>query len=155
VLGEHARGDLDEVGLQPALVPLAKDRRQLVGREVERVAQQVVGLCDELDVGVLDAVVHHLHEVPSPVGADVGAAGHAVDLGGDRGEHVLDALVGLTRAARHEARPVERTFLPARHTRADEAEAELLDRGGAPLRVLEEGVAAVDDGVALAQHLQQ
>ncbi len=68
--------------------------------QAQPVAQQLVGLADELHVGVLDAVVHHLHEVAGAVRADVGAAGHAVDVGGDLLEQRAQRLVGLGRAAR-------------------------------------------------------
>ena len=68
--------------------------------EPDAVAQQVVGLGDQLHVGVLDAVVDHLHVVARAVGADVGAARRAVDLGGDRGEDLLDLVVGLARRRR-------------------------------------------------------
>ena len=68
--------------------------------EADAVAQQVVGLGDQLHVGVLDAVVDHLHVVARAVGADVGAARLAVDLGGDRGEDLLDLAVGLARRRR-------------------------------------------------------
>ena len=155
MLGKHVRGDLDQVGLQPTVVPLAKDGRDVVGGEAERAAQQVVRLGDELDVRVLDAVVDHLHEVTRPVGPDVGAARNAIDLGGDCGEHFLDTCVGLACTTGHEAGAVQRALLPTRDAAADEAQAQLLDRSGATLRVLKKGVAAVDDGVSLFQHLDQ
>src|SRR5690606_29023307 len=74
-LAQHLGGDLDEVGLEGAGVPVGEDVGDLPGVVAEGVAQQVVGLADELHVGVFDAVVHHLHEVAGAVGADVGAAG--------------------------------------------------------------------------------
>ena len=57
------------------------------------VAEQVVGLGDELHVGVLDAVVDHLHEMSGAIGADVGHAGHAVDddvAGLEHGAELVD-----------------------------------------------------------------
>ena len=63
--------------------------------QAEPVAQQVVGLGDQLHVGVLDAVVHHLDEVAGAVGADVGAARLAVDLRGDLFQHRAERLVRL------------------------------------------------------------
>src|SRR5206468_10416741 len=53
VLGEDVGGDLDQVGLQAAVVPLAKDRGELVGRLAERVAHLVVAFRDTLYVWVL------------------------------------------------------------------------------------------------------
>src|SRR5713226_5813911 len=80
-LGEDVGRDLDQIRLQPAFVPFAKDRGELGRSETERRAQQVVTLGDQLYVGVLDPVVHHLHEVPGAVRPDVRAARNAIDLG--------------------------------------------------------------------------
>ena len=44
---------------------------------------EVVGLGDDLHVGVFDAVVDHLHEVACAVVTDVGDAGLALGDGGD------------------------------------------------------------------------
>src|SRR5260370_751224 len=43
-LAQNLRRDLDEVGLEVALVPLRENPRELIGTEVERMTQQVVGL---------------------------------------------------------------------------------------------------------------
>ena len=96
-LAEHGRGDLDQERLEVARVPVVEDARDRRHVEPDAVAQQVVGLRDQLHVGVLDAVVDHLHVVARAVGADVGAARLAVDLRGDRGEDLLDLAVGLAR----------------------------------------------------------
>ena len=53
---------------------VAEDVGDLGRARRRRPADQVVRLGDQLHVGVLDAVVHHLHEVAGAVGADVGAA---------------------------------------------------------------------------------
>ena len=114
----------------------------------EPVAQQLVGLADELHVGVLDAVVHHLDEVAGAVGPDVGAARHAVDVRGDLLEQRAQRLVGLGRAAGHDRRAVERALLAAGDAGADEVQAALADRLLAADGVGVERVAAVDDDVA-------
>ena len=95
------------------------DRRHV---EPDAEAQQVVGLGDQLHVGVLDAVVDHLHVVARAVGADVGAARLAVDLRGDRGEDLLDLAVGVALAARHDRRAEQRALLAAGDAGADEAQ---------------------------------
>jgi hypothetical protein len=59
------------------------------------VGEQVVGLGDELDVGVLDAVVHHLDVVSGAARADVHAARGVVDDGRDPGEDLLHLGVGV------------------------------------------------------------
>ena len=115
-------------------------------------ADEVVGLGDELHVGVLDAVVHHLDEVAGAVVADVRDAGLAL---GDRGDRAQDRAEGhprLVRAAGHERRAVQRAFLAAGDAHADEVDAGLADRLLAADRVGEQGVAAVDDDVARLEH---
>ena len=94
---EHLGGDLDQEGLEVAFVPGAEDLGELRRGRAGTRPEQVVGLGDQLHVGVLDAVVHHLHEVAGAVGTDVDAARRAVDDGGDRLEHRARAS-GRTRA---------------------------------------------------------
>ena len=60
---QHDRRDLDEERLEVARVPLLEDLADRRGFEAADVGEQVVRLRDELHVGVLDAVVHHLHVV--------------------------------------------------------------------------------------------
>ena len=154
-LVEHGRGDLDQERLEVAPVPVVEDA--LDGRDVEpdAVAQEVVGLRDQLHVGVLDAVVDHLHVVAGAVGADVRAARLAVHLGGDRGEDLLDVGVGLARPARHDRGAIERALLTAGDARADEAQPLGLAIGLAAARVGEVRVAGVDDDVALVEQRLQ
>ena len=109
--------------------------------------QQVVGLGDELHVGVLDAVVHHLDEVAGAVRADVRAARGAVHVRADRLQHRAEGLVGLRRAAGHDRRAVQRALLTAGDAHADEVQVLLAERGLAAAGVLEVRVAAVDDHV--------
>ena len=49
-------------------VPVGEDVGELGRAEPEPVAQEVVGLGDQLHVAVLDAVVDHLHEVAGAFG---------------------------------------------------------------------------------------
>ena len=69
------RYDLREVWFQSSKMP-----RKLVGVEAEGAVQQVVSFGDELHVAVLDAVVHHLDEVPGAVGSDMGDARAGIAL---------------------------------------------------------------------------
>ena len=118
-------------------------------RFAQAVAQQLVGLADELHVGVLDAVVHHLHEMPCAVRADVGAARHAVDVRGDLLKQGAKRLVGLRRAARHDRRAVQRALFAARDARADEVQTAFPHRFLTTNRVGVQRISAVDDDVAL------
>ena len=129
----------------------AKICADLRGRGTQPLAQQVVRLGDELHVGVLDAVVHHLDEVAGAVRADVRAARHAVDLGRDLLEDRAERLVGLRGAAGHDRRAEQRALLAARDAGADEVQALLAQRGLAADRVREVRVAGVDDDVALLE----
>ena len=123
----------------------ARSARRSRHLQSDAVAQQVIALGDQLHVGVLDAVVDHLHVVPGAVGADVGAARRPVDVGGDRLEDRLDRLVvGLAVAAGHDARPVQRSLLAAGDADAQEVDALLGELRVAALGVAEVGVAAVD-----------
>jgi hypothetical protein len=83
VLAQYLGGDLDQEAVQITGVPLGEHLGDLRGGQAKAVAQQLIRLADELHVGVLDAVVHHLHEVPCAVRPDVGAAGDTVDVRGD------------------------------------------------------------------------
>ena len=109
----------------------------------------------KLHVGVLDPVVDHLHEVPCAVRTDVRHARLAVDARGDGLEDRAERLVGLGRAAGHDRRAVQRALLAARDAGADEVQAPRAQRALAPDRVLEPGVAAVDDDVALLEAVRE
>jgi len=85
---------------------LASTSDVIFSAQLERVAEQVVGLGDQLDVGVLDAVVDHLHVVTGATRTDVSAAWFAINVGTDPREHRLDLLVRVASAARHDAGPV-------------------------------------------------
>src|SRR5450759_4767138 len=122
-LREHVGRDLDQVRLQLALVPLAKHRGKLRRRHAEGLPQEVVRLGEELDVGVLDPVVHHLHEVARSVRADVSAAGDPIDNRRDRRQHLGDTFIGRAGASRHDARPSKGPLLPTRYARSDENKA--------------------------------
>jgi hypothetical protein len=146
-VGEDLGGYLDQVGVQPAGVPGPERFRGLGGGQADGVPEQVVGLGDELHVGVLDAVVDHLDEVAGAVGADVRAARGSVDVGADRLEHGAQGLVGLRRSARHDRRAEQRALLAAGDSHADEVQVALFEGGFAAAGVVEVGVAAVDEHV--------
>ncbi len=115
-------------------------------------AHQVVALGDQLHVGVLDAVVDHLHVVAGSVGADVRAARRSVDTRGDRLENRRERpLVRFAVAAGHDARTVEGALLSAGDPNAEEVDPVPADLLVATLSVTEVRVAAVDQGVAVVE----
>ena len=141
-------GDLDQVGVEVALLPFLEDAGDRLGVEPVDGLQEIVGFGDELHVGVFDAVVHHLHVVAGALRTDVGDAGRAIDLRRHLAHDRLDAAIGFRVAARHHARAVERPLLAAGDAHADEADAGVLQRARAAVGVGELRVAAVDQDVA-------
>jgi hypothetical protein len=95
-------------------------------------AQQIVGLGDQLHVGVFDAVVHHLHEVAGTVRAHVHHARLARDLGRDRGEHRGQARPGVSGPAGHDRGTVQGALSTAGHPAANEVEAAPRTAGSSP-----------------------
>ena len=77
---EHFSRDLDQEGRERPGIPFGEDLGLLCRLDPRSGAENVVGLADDLHVGVLDAVVHHLDEVSGAVGADPAAARLAVVL---------------------------------------------------------------------------
>ena len=152
---EHLGGDLDQVGIEPALVPFGEDRADLLRRHAEPVAQDAVDLGDHLHVGIFDAVVDRLDEMAGAVGAEPGGAGLALIFGRDRGQHLLDALPRRLGAADHDRRAVPRAFLAARNADADEGQAGAFQFLEAAHRVAEIGVAGIDHDVVGRQHAAQ
>ena len=149
---EDARGDLDQVGPQLAVVPLREDVGELARGQTRGAVQDVVDLGDELHVAVFDAVVHHLHVVPGTSRSHVLDARLAVlGLGGDGAEDRRQRVPRLLRSARHDRRAEQRAFLAAGDAGADEAEAGGGEVVAAPIGVGEERIAAVDEDVAFVQ----
>jgi hypothetical protein len=181
-VGEHLRSDLDEVGLELPVVPFGEHLGDLARWHPESVAQECERFGDELHIGVLDAVVDHLDEVPGPVLPDVSDAGiggrrsivrgsrigrgrsivrgrrvvrgrHALGSGRDRFEQRAQTLPGSRRSADHERGAVQGTGLSP----GDADAAELDARSGQPPAagdgVLKMRVAAVDDDVTGREHL--
>jgi hypothetical protein len=144
-------GDLDQVGVQAALVPVAEDAGDVLGALAETVAQDAVDFGDHLHVGIFDAVVDGLDEVAGAVIAEPRDARVALVLGSNRGQHRLDALPAVFGAADHDRRTMARTFFAARHAHADEGQVGVLEAVEAGDRVAEIGIAGIDHDVALGQ----
>ena len=128
---------------------VAPDRGDLVQVERELLGRlhDLEALAVGLHEAVLDAVVHHLHEVAGPDRAHVGVP----VLGGQGQEGRLDHGHGLLGAPHHEAVALLQAPHPARGAGVDEADALLGQPLGRGRRLLVVRVAAVDDDVALLE----
>ncbi len=150
VLFENFRGDLDQVAFKVAVVPIGKDLAEFRSGEACGF-EDVVSLADELHVAVLDAIVDHLHVVTRAAGTDVGDAGLAIDFGGNRFENGLHDVPGGKRAAGHDGGAFARTFFTTGNAGADETQAFFREVGITALGIGVEGVAAIDDDIALVE----
>ena len=115
----------------------------------------MVSLTNDLHVGVLDAIVHHLHEVASAIWTDVGAARHAIDLRGDGLQQWAQVFVGLLGATGHDGGAVESTFFATGNARADEHESTLGHLALTADGVRVQGVSTIDDDIALIHGISQ
>ena len=152
---EQLGRDLDEVGLQVALVPAGEDRADLLRLHAQPVGHQAVAFRDHLHVGVFDAVVDRLDEVTRPVRPQPVGAGVALEVGRDGLQDLVHLIVKLARAADHHGWAVARPDLAAGNADTEEAEALLLHHPRSADRVAIVRVAAVDDEIALVQQRQQ
>ena len=111
-----------EVAVERPLVPAGENLVEAEGASrPSQGLEEVVGLADELDVAVLDAVVDHLDVMAgSFVAHPVAARGTIVDFGGDRLEDRFDRIPGLGVAAWHDRGAFESPFLASRNPGADE-----------------------------------
>src|SRR3546814_1036578 len=71
---------------------------------------------------VLDAVVHHLHEVTGAVVADMGHARLSLGDGGDRCQDRTERRPRLIRPAGHQRRAQQRALLAAGDSHPDEVD---------------------------------
>ncbi len=152
LVAKDVAGDLDQVAIEHALVPVGKDIVDLVVGHAEAFVHQLVGLADELHVAIFDAVVDHLHIVTGTAFADpITAGGATLDLGGNGLEDFLHMGPGGGAATRHDARAVTGAFLAAGYAGTDEQDALGLEFLAAAGAVSEQAVAAIDDDVTLLQ----
>ncbi len=147
---ENFGGDLNQIALEIACVPIAEDAAKFGGAEA-RGLEDVVGFANQLHVAVLDAVVDHFHIMARAAGTDVGDAGFTIHLGGDAFEDRLHHIPGRGWAAGHDRWAFARAFFAAGNAGTDEAEAEVAEPLVAAFGVGVKRVAAVDDDVALVE----
>ena len=154
-MGQNLGGDFNEVGIKVAGIPFAEYLCDLGRLHACAIAQQLIGLADDLHIGVLDAIVDHLDKMAGAVWTNVGYTRSAVHVGGDGLKNRAEGLPRLLGAAGHDGRTVERTLLAAGDSGADE----VLAAGGYVLLaangVSEQRIAAVDDDIAIIHGLSQ
>ena len=148
---QDLRGDLDQIGLQRALVPGLEKPADRIGRAFLAIAQDAVDLGDHLHVGIFDAVMHGFHEMPGAIGAHQRRAGLAVEPRGNGLDHIADGIPGALRSAGHDRGAVARAFRPARNPHADQINAPFSQGAGAAAGIVIIGIARIDDDVALFQ----
>ena len=87
--------DAHQVAGQFPLVPFVEHRTHLGRAHAQQVVHQPIGFADALHVSILNAVVHHLHEVARAARAHPFTAGLTViGFGGNRLQHGLQARPG-------------------------------------------------------------
>ena len=147
-LSKDLRCDLDEVALELALVPFCKNFSQLRRVHLQGVLQNGVGFTDQLNIAVLDAVVHHLDVMTGAIRAHVAATRFAIHLRGDLAKNGRDDVPRLARTAGHERRAFERAFFAAGNAHADKVNSFSFQFLPTSLRVSKKRVSSVDDHVA-------
>ena len=152
---QHLGSDFDEIRLEVAAVPLGKHLGDLRGFEAAHVPQQIVGLADELHIGVLDTVVHHFYKMTGAVGADMGHTRFAIfgGAGRDRFEDGAEGAVRVGGAARHNRGAVQRALFTTRNTGAHKVQTACTHRSLPADCVGVERITAVDNDVARLKHL--
>ena len=143
--------DFDQIGVQRPLAPVGKEIANFHRALPARIAQQAVDFGDHLHVGIFDAVMHRFDKMPRSVGAEMRHARRALELRGNLLGHRFELGPRMRAAADHHRRAIARPGLATRHAHADEMQPRAFEFGTAAAGVVEIGVAAVDQSVALIQ----
>ena len=152
---KNLRRNLDQITLELAVVPLCKSVCELRPIHSQDVLQNSVRFTDQLDIAVLDTVVHHLHIMTGAVGPHISTARFTIDLRSDLAENWRDDFPRFARAAWHERRPLERAFFAARYAHTYEVNSCILQFSFTSLSVREQRISAVDDHIASLEQRRQ
>src|SRR6266550_3492379 len=148
---KNLRCDFDQIALELAFVPLFESVCKLRRIHSQDVLQNCVRFTDQLDIAVLDTIVHHLDVVTGAVGSHVSTAWFAIHLRSDLAENWRDNFPRLARTTRHERRTLKRALLAAGYPHAYKMNPGALQFSSTPLRVGEERIAAVDDHITFLE----
>ena len=151
ILRKDVACDLQQVAVQFPVFHALVNVAQFVVVQTKPSLHQVVSFGDQLHQAIFDPVVNHLDVMARRARAEPGDTRIVVHLCGHCFEYRAHAFVGLFRSAGHDAWAVTRTFFATRHSHTQEMDALRLQVVGADIRVLEVGVAGIDDQIALVQ----
>merc|ERR1711971_742754 len=112
---QDGRGDLDQEGVELALVPLVEDLAHLIVAHAKSVLHQMVGLANKLHVSILNAVVNHLNEVSASIPSDPVTAWLLSRFGTNSLEDWFDCRPGCWVASGHQRRTIPGTLLSSGH----------------------------------------
>ena len=152
LFGEDVFGDIDQVAVQLAFVPLSESLCQLFVRQIQATFQQRIGFCDQLHVAVFDTVVNHFHIVTGTIGTNIGHARFAIFCNcGNFSQNRRNQFVGFFLTARHDRWTFQRPFFTTGNTGTNEVKAFGRKFAITTDSVLEERVTTINDDVAFIQ----
>ena len=150
-IGQELRRDLDQIGFERSKVPGGKKRADLSRRQGRTIAQQAVDFGNDLHIGIFDAIMHRLYEMPRPVRPQTRDAGDTIIAGCDGRQNRFQLRPAMITAAQHHRGAVPRARLAARYAQTHEMQIALCQLRSAAAGVVEIGIAAVDHGITGAE----
>src|SRR5690606_8232263 len=121
---EDIFGDVDQVAVQLAFVPLGEGLCELLVGEVQATFQQRVGFSNQLHVAIFNAVVNHFHVMTSAIRTDISHAWLTVfSYGCDFSQGWLNQFVRFFLTARHDGWTFQSALYTAGYAGTDEIEA--------------------------------
>src|SRR5205814_4830643 len=85
-LSENLGCDLNQVAIEFAFVPVCESLGELCGAHLRDVFEDCIGFANQLDIAVLDSVMHHLDVVTGAVQPYVATAPFLGQVGGGLAE---------------------------------------------------------------------
>ena len=152
LLRKDRRRNLNQVTIELTLVPLRKHLGKLVRRQPQSVLQKLIGLANQLNIAILNSVVHHLHVVPCAILAHpVAARCTILHLRRNRLKDLLHMRPRRSIASRHNRRSKPRAFFSTRDSRPDKQNPLRRKLLRPPIGIGKQGVPAINQNVALLQ----
>mmetsp|Transcript_27433 Transcript_27433/g.54877 ORF Transcript_27433/g.54877 Transcript_27433/m.54877 type:complete len:468 (-) Transcript_27433:156-1559(-) len=155
LLCQDLGSDLDQITLQFRGIPVVKDLRHLLVRNLEHGLHNIVNFTNQLHISVFNSIVNHLDVISRPHRTQISGTGPVIDLRRALGNDRLDQIIRLLRPAGHETRSVPRPLLSSRNAHADEVDPLGFQLLGPAKSVVKPFVPTVDDDVPRFQILTQ